>query len=182
MCTARAVVISKWWLIWMFSDFQSVLFPPLERNRGELKGNTRWPFLWHELGNLSGKDMFVWILWHYKQRLAKDIRAVGLPEAFAGKWSHIQRWVSAGVTLGSLSLTHGKHHYQAFPWSWEAGSSNERQLVPNGLYHGLLFCWTLLGKQSFAGTQEGQFWCFDIGWLKLGVSSSGIQALCVCVL
>ena len=34
----------------------------------------------------------------------EDMGAVGLPEAFAGKWSHIQRWVSAGVTLGSLSL------------------------------------------------------------------------------
>lgn len=172
-------------LFWMFSDFQSVLFPPLERNRGELKGNTWWPFPWHELGNLSGKDMFVWILWHYKQRLAGG---------HGGSWSswglcwemesHSEMglsWSDPGLTL----LTHGKHHYQKpFPEAERLVLPMNANTVPNGLYHGLLFCWTLLGKQSFAGTQEGQFWCFlilgfDLNWGQFFWDTS---FMCLCVL
>lgn len=100
----------------------------------------------------------------------KDMGAIGLPEAFAGKWeSHSEiglSWGDPGLTL----LCHGNHHYQKpFPEAKRLVLPMNANTVPNGLYHGLLFCWTLLGKQSFAGTQEGQFWCylmggFDLNW------------------
>lgn len=170
-------------LFWMFSDFQSVLFPPLERNRGDLKGNTRWPFPWHELGNLSGKDMFVWILWHYQQRLAKG---------HGGNWSSwglcwemgvtFRDWSQLGWPWAHSPLPWKSSLSKAFPWSWEAGSSNERQhsaqwplswaIVLLDIAGETIICWD--SGRSVLVLFDGRI------WLKLGSVLLG-HKLCVSV-
>lgn len=172
MCTARAVVISKWWLILNVLRFQSVLFPPLERNRGELKGNTRWPFLWHEPGNLFWKGHVCLDFMSITSKdWQEDMGAAGLPEAFAGKWSHIQRWVSAGdfwahslpmesITIKSLSLKlrgwffQWIHHHSAqWPLSWA--------IVLLDIAGETIICWD-------SGRSVLVFFGYCGIWLKLG--------------
>lgn len=89
-------------------------------------------------------------------------------------------WGDSGLTL----LCHGNHHYQKpFPEAERLVLPTNANTVPHGLYHGLLFCWTLLGKHSFAGTQEGKFWYYlmeglDLNWGQFFQDTSFV---CLCV-
>ena len=89
-------------------------------------------------------------------------------------------WGDSGLTL----LCHVNHYYQKpFPEAEKLVLPTNANTVPNGLYHGLLFCWTLLGKHSFAGTQEGKFWYYlmeglDLNWGQFFQDTSFV---CLCV-
>lgn len=154
----------------MFSDFQSVLFPPLERNRGELKGNTWWPFPWHELGNLLERTCLFGFYGITSKDWQKDMVAIGLPEAFAGKLSHIQKWVSVGVTLGSLSfameiITIKSLSLKLRGWFFQRTPTQCPVAFIMG-YCSVGHCW---GNIHLLGLRKVKFWYylmegFDLNW------------------
>lgn len=127
MCTARKQsLFLNDGLFWMFSDLQSVLFPPLERN-SELKGNTRWPFLWHELGNSFWKGHVCLDFMACSKDWQEDMGAVGLLRPLLGNGVTFRDVSLSWGDLGSLSLPMESITIKSLSWSWEAGSSNERQ-------------------------------------------------------
>lgn len=142
----------------MFSDLQNVLFPPLGReSRVSWKETHDGHIPWHELAKLSGACMFVWILWHCKQRLGERDGCLHSSRGLCWQIvSYAEICLSCGDT-GFHLLCHRNHpYYKALPWSLKvlALITSTEALPKCTCCHGLLLCQTLLGINHLRGLQE----------------------------